>query len=669
MLDVQNDPDRVLHPLRRRARGEGFERVSWDEALADIGSRLRRVRAEHGAGSIGWYMGNPGAFSFAHAFWVKGLLDALGSSHYYTAGSQDVNNRFAASALLYGSPLLVPVPDLTRTRFLLVVGANPLVSHGSLLSAPRVREQLGEIVARGGRVVVVDPRRSETARVFEHVPVHPDTDAWLLCSLLHVLFADGLADRASLAQAASGASALELAVGELSPEQTAARTGVPARTVRELAHALAAARGAAVYGRTGSCLGRFGTLVSFLLDAVNAVSGNLDRPGGAVFGSFLGIETLAERLGLATYGSRRSRVGRLPEVLGSMPASLLPAEIRTPGAGRLRALVVSAGNPVLSVPDGNALETALGELDLLVSIDLYLNETNRHADYLLPATTFLERADLPAANLGFFTIPFVQATAAAVEPYGEAREEWTVVEDLARELGVIPSSIRPLRWLGRAGIHLSPDRLLDLALRLGPAGDRFGLRRGLSLRELRADPHGRLLAGEIATGVLPARIRHRDGRVHLAPPQILAELARLRAAPAGDDTYPLRLIGLRELRSHNSWLHNSPTLARGARGQLLRVHPRDAAVCGVGDGTSARVVSHAGAVEATVLLTDEMMPGTIALPHGWGHRLGGWRLANDRGGANTNLLASADPGELEPLAGMPLLNGIPVRLEAAVEPG
>src|SRR3954452_2733971 len=364
MPEGQADPERVLHPLKGSC--DGFESVSWDEALKDIAGRWDAIRNRHGGEAIGWYMGNPGGSSYAHTLWSKGFVDALGSPHYYTAGSQDVNNRFAASALMYGSPLRVPIPDLERTSFLLMVGANPFVSNGSVLSAPRVRDRLHGIVARGGRVVVVDPRRTETARAFEQLPIRPDTDAWLLLSLLHVIGRD---------------SPLGPLAEPFSPEATAARTGVPADRCRALARDLAAAPSAAVYGRTGSCLGRFGTLVAFLLDALAAVTGNLDRAGGNLFAKpAVDIERVAAPFGLASYGRRRSRVGGLPDVLGQMAAGVMAGEIETPGRGQLRALVVSAGNPLMSVPDPDRLRAAFGKLDLLVSIDLFANETGRHAD-------------------------------------------------------------------------------------------------------------------------------------------------------------------------------------------------------------------------------------------------------------------------------------------------
>jgi formate dehydrogenase len=670
MTDVQNDPDRVLYPLKRTGgRGE-FERVSWSEAMGDIAARLRRVLDRRGPGAVAWYMGNPGAFSYSHVLWVKGFLDGLGSPHYYTAGSQDVNNRFAASALLYGSPLVVPIPDISRTDFLLMVGANPLVSHGSVLSAPRVREQLLAITGRDGRVVVVDPRRTETARQFEHLPVHPDSDAWLLLSMLQVIFEDGLTDERFLAEWTMGADAIAEQVAEYTPERTQERTGVDPDQLRELSRSFAKAKGAAAYGRTGSCLGRFGTLVAFLLDTLNAVTGNLDRPGGAVFGDPpIPLDEIGEKAGLDTYGKLHSRFGNIPDVLGNMPATLMPREITTPGERQIRALFVSAGNPVLSVPDGEAFEEAFSELDLMVSLDFYVNETNSHADYVLPATTFLEREDVPVALLGFFSTPFVQITERVVEPSGEARQEWEVVDELSRAIGIAPYSLPALRQLARLGIRISPRRLVDLLLRTGRSGDLFGLRRsGLSLKKLARHPHGIVLGDFVATGALKRKIRHKDGRVHLRDAAIVSELERLASVNGDRPEFPLKLIGMRELRSHNSWMHNAALLMRGGRTHALRINPADAAAAGLTEQDAAVVTSASGSLEVGILITDEMTPGTVALPHGWGHR-GGWRLANEAGGVNVNQLAPSDPESLERLAGMAHLTGIPVRVERAATVG
>lgn len=676
---VQNDPDRLLYPMRRTASG-AFERISWATAIAEIGARLREIRARHGGASIGWYAGNPSAFSHSHALWSAGFVRGVGSQHLYTPNTQDTSSRFVASALLYGNPAVVPMPDLDRTHFLLMVGANPLVSRGSIISAGNMRERLTGIVVRGGRVVAVDPRRTETARAFEHVAIRPDGDAWLLLGMLHVIFAESLADEAAPRQQARGVDVVRSAAAACSPELAATRCDVPAATIRDLARAFATAPSAAAYGRTGACLGRYATLVNALLDTLTLVTGNFDRPGGAVFGRPpIDFPALAARLGLATYDSYRSRVGALPEVLGQLPAPLMAAEIRTPGPGQLRALMISAGNPVLSVPGSAELDEALGELDLLVGIDIYRNESHRHAHYLLPATTFYERDDVPLPLLDFQLTPFVQWTDAVVPARGEARDDWRIIDDLARELGFAPVAGSVAKWIGtgRAGRlaaraiggvarRVKPAVLVDLLLRTGRDGDRFGLRRGgLSLAKLRAQPHGVVLAPHVETGVLRRRVSHRDHVVHLDAPPLVAELDRLAREPdPGDTEWPLLMIGRREVRSHNSWLHNTPRFADGTRHQVALVHPKDAATAGVADGDVVRVVSGRGAIEVPIAVSEEVGVGTIAIPHGWGHRDAGWTVANGAGGANVNELTSPAHGDLEQVSGMSRLTGVPVRIEA-----
>ncbi len=446
--DVHNDPDRVLHPLRRTPAGD-FERVDWETALTDIAARLGSIRSEHGGDAIGGYFGNPSAFNMAHSLWFLAFMKALGSRNIYSAGSQDVNNRFVASELLYGSPVTAPIPDLARTELLVIVGANPLVSHGSVMTAPRIKDELHGIVERGGRVLVVDPRRTETASAFEWMPIDPDGDAWLLLSLLNVLFEEGLADQAALARQATGAARLRELAAPFAPERTESLHGVPAGDVRSLARDLAKTERAALYGRTGTCLGRSGTLTTFLLDAVNVVAGNLDREGGSMFGT-LGApgERRATKAALGRIvktGASRSRIGDFPSVLATMPAAVLAKEITTPGEGQIRALVLSAGNPVLSVPNGDELEEALDQLELMVSMDLYVNETNAHADYVLPATTMYERDDFPLPFQTLLTTPFRQATRAVVPPAGEAREEWTVLDDLLGRIAGASAKLRVAR--------------------------------------------------------------------------------------------------------------------------------------------------------------------------------------------------------------------------------
>jgi formate dehydrogenase len=670
--DVQNDPDRVLEPLRRRRDGT-FEKVSWDEALDDIATRLSAIIAAHGGASVGQYFGNPAAFGYATSLWPGVFMARIGSRHLYSAGSQDINSRFVASKLLYGAASQLPFPDLPRTRFLLMLGANPLVSHGSAVRAPRIKDDLVDIVRRGGRVVVIDPRRTETARLYEHLAVRPDSDAWLLLAMLHVIFAESLQDQSAIDAQASGADELQAMCAGFAPEHVAHHTGLSAEVIRTLARDFAGAPSASAYGRTGACLGRNGTLVSFLLDVLTLVTGNLDRPGGTLMSHpVIPLEDLGERLGSFSYDTMRSRIGNLPDVNGTFPAAVIADEITTPGPGQMRAFFVIAGNPVLSVPNSAAMESALQQLDLFVSFDLYVNETNRLADYILPGTTMLERDDLPIAFAACSPTLFVQSTEAVLEPYGQARQEWQVYAEIARRMGISMFATGPmerfnrvLAWLDRRGMSPTPQQMMGLLLRVGRYGDRFGLRRhGLNLRKLRAHPHGIVLAEHAPTGILGDVVSLPGGRVCLDPEQILADVRRLGERPAPDPDYPLLVIGIREMRSQNSWMHNSPTLMKGDRRQRARINPVDALAAGISADGQVRIVSRDGAIETDVLISDEVIGGTIAVPQGWGHRGGGWQLANSVPGANVNELTSNRPDDLERLAGMSVLNGVPVRIEA-----
>ncbi|MFG1930125.1 molybdopterin-dependent oxidoreductase [Mycobacterium sp. NPDC048908] len=674
--DVVNDPDRVTTPLRRKPGG-GFEPVTWDEAMTDIAARLTDIHSRHGAGSIGWYYGNPGAFSYSHTLGLNVFMLAFGSRlHVFTAGSQDVNNRFVASQMLYGSPLALPVPDILRTDLLVVIGANPVVSHGSVLTVPRIKDRMHDIVKRGGRVVVIDPRKTETAAQFEWLGIVPDGDAFLLLSLLHVLFDENLVDRAALDRQADGVAWLEQLAAEFSPEATASRTGIDPDTARSLARDLASTPRAAVYGRVGTSTGESGTLTTYLLDAVNLAAGNMDRPGGSMFGTFgmPGERWAMKAVGAllrTMYTRRRSRIGGFPSVLLSEPAGVMAKEITTPGRGQVRALFVSAGNPVLSVPNGNELETALESLELMVGIDLYVNETLAHCDYVLPAATMYERDDFPLPFQTLQPTPFRQATEAVVAPVGQARTEWQVIDDLTQRMwrrtpGLVAMAAAR-KVLALFGVQLAPRLLVDIVIRLGEGGDLFGLRRGgLTFTRLAAEyPHGKVLARNLRDGMLRRVVVYRGSRVRLQHDAIATEVAALSSRRVPDG-YPMRLIGMRETRSENSWMHNSPLLMRGERTQAARMHVDDAVAADIADGDRVRIASPHGEIELPVVVTKDIVAGVVAVPHGWGHKgTGGWQLANGAGGANVNQLMSSAPEDLEKLAGMARLTGVPVRVDRA----
>ena len=672
--EVHNDPDRVTAPLRRGPNG--FEVVTWDEALNDIATRLTAILRRHGSGAVGWYMGNPGAFSYAHTFAALMFIKGVGrDGHYFTASSQDTNSRLIASQLLYGVPTSVPIPDLTRTDLLVMMGANPVVSHGSFLTAPRIKDRMHDIVKRGGRVVVVDPRRTETAAAFEWLGIVPDADAFLLLSLLQVMFADDLVDVDKVNGQADGIEWLRALCAPFTPEMTAEHTGIDADSVRSLAHDLVRTPRAAVYGRLGTCVGRYGTLTAYLIDAVNLVAGNLDVPGGSVFGL---AQTVGQRwqntlMGVVLRRSyrRRSRIGGIHNAITSEPAALMAKEITTPGDRQIRAMFVSAGNPVLSVPNGDELESAFESLDLSVALDFYVTETTSRCDYILPVTTMYERDDFPFTFQAFQATPFRQATDAVVAPAGEARTEWDIVDDLTQRLARDVPAFRVLgvvrKALGALRISFTPRFMIDALIRMSEGGDRFGLRRGgLSLRRLtEKHPHGVVVAPHIRTGVLRDAVAYLSRRIRLVHPDIAAEVDKLTRG-GHPDGYPLRMIGMREPRSENSWMHNSPLLMRGERAQRALIHVDDAADLQISDGDLVRVSSPYGEITVGVTATKDLMAGVIAVPHGWGHKgTGTWRLANRAGGANVNRLTSSDPQDVESLSGMAWLTGVPVRVERA----
>lgn len=674
--DVHNDPDRLTTPMRRTVSGE-FEPVEWDTAMADIAERVRAIHRMHGSGAIGWYFGNPGAFSYSHVLWLLLLSMGFGSRlHLFTAGSQDINSRFVASQLLYGNSATMPVPDIPRTDLLVVIGANPVVSHGSGVTMPRIREHMKAVVKRGGRVLVIDPRKTETAADFEWLGIAPDGDAFLLLSLLQVMFTENLVDRALVAQHARGVAWLEGLVRPFTPESTQAQTGVDPGVVRQLARDLAGADRAVVYGRVGTCLGQNGTLTTYLLDVVNLVAGHLGRVGGSMFGSFgipgerFAMKAVGALLG-AVYRRRRSRVGGFPSVLGSEPAGIMAKEITTPGRGQIRALFVGAGNPVLSVPNGDELEAACEQLDLMVGIDLYLNETLAHCHYVLPATTMYERDDfmIPFATLR--PAPYRQATEAVVAPAGQARQEWQIIEDLTSRLWNLTPGLRFIEGLRRTvalfGARLQPRLLADALIRMSAGGDLFRLRRqGLTFDRLIRDyPHGKVLAEHLPEVPLSRSVSYLDGRMRLEHKDIESEVASL-AAREHDPRFPMRLIGMREARSENSWMHNVPMLMRGGRVQRALIHAYDADQLGVTTDDLLAITSPHGEIELPAQVSKDILPGVVAVPHGWGHRRrAGWSTANANPGANVNLLMSSRPEDLEALAGMAHLNGVPVRVQRA----
>jgi anaerobic selenocysteine-containing dehydrogenase len=666
--EVVADPDRVIHPMQRMPDGS-FEPRTWDQALDDIGARLRAIRQAHGAQSIGVAYGNPVAWNFAGSTAIAGLAEVLGTKHRFSSASVDVNNYFAAADMLYGSTMVNPLPDYAHTDFAFLVGTNPVVSKGSLVTTGRIRDTLVGITARGGRVVVLDPRRTETARLFEHVPIRPNADPWLLGAMLRVLFDEELIDSEAIARQTVGVSALRALAESFDLDRAARESGVPVEIIESLARDLAAARSASVHGRCGASLGQYSTLTKFLLDVLAIVTGNLDRRGGMVFGDpMVDLDGIGSKTGAFGRNRWRTRVHDIGEVNGTAPLACMAAEITTPGEGRLRALIGLSSNIVTSSPGAAHTAAALDELDLMVWLDPYVTETSRHAHWILPPALWLEREELPIFTQGQSLIPNAQWVAPVVPPRGDARSDAWIIDQIARRLGILALAVPGGQLLAKLGLRIQPHTVIDLTMRIGKYGDLFGLRpKGLSRKKLMATQGAVKLADDCAEGVFAKKVFHDDHRVHLDQPDMAAETRRLIAS-TDDARYPMRLFSIRTLRSHNTWLHNVPRLMTGGERQCHAVMScSDAVAAGVHDRDPLTITSQWGEITVPVIVSDEVMEGTVGLTHGFGHG-GGWRRAVAAGGANYNVLTPDDPRYIDQPSGNAFLNGIPVRVEPASAP-
>jgi len=649
---VTHDPDRVTRPMKRVAPGR-FEPVSWDEALGDIAARLSAIIAEHGPDAVASYQGNPPAYATDGMTGFRMFLKALGTTKIYGAGSQDTNARFTANWILYGSPLTIDVPDVNNADFMLIFGANPLISHGSLIFTPRVRQQLDAVAARGG-VVVVDPRRSETAARYEHVAIEPNSDCWLMLAMLKTLADEGLADAAFLAERCAGWPELRVALAGIDYDDAAQRTGIAVETIRALARRLTASPKSVCYGRVGICRGPHATLANFLLSALNMVGGTFGHEGGSTFAT--PVLAGSDRATTGGYDEVRSRVGNFPSVTQFLPSAVMPDDILEPGPGKVRALLSLGGNVLLAAPGGERLRRGLEQLDLSVSFDLYINEAGSYADYVLPGLTFYERADLPMVPFMSMVQPFLQYAEPVIAPVGEARSEFDTFCEILARMGLRMPAASPDEVAAQAaGGQMRPLEVLDGAIRQGLAG----LHGDWSIEKLRQHPHGVMLDIPIPWGNQD-KIAHADGKIHLWDDMVAAELDRLFATAPIEG---LKLLSRRDMRSHNGWLHNVDRLIRSQK-PTLHIHPADAAERGLVDGDRATLSNRFGAIEVEVEVSADHLHGTVSYPHCFGHGTGGWQRANRAGGANVNILLGHGPDVVEAVSGTTLMDGIAVELTA-----
>ncbi|HEX9207949.1 MAG TPA: molybdopterin oxidoreductase family protein [Steroidobacteraceae bacterium] len=695
LKDLHEDPDRVRKPLRRTP--DGWEEISWGAAFDLIERRTGEVRAAHGNDAVAIYAGNPTVHNLGAMLGIGDFIRAVRTRNLYSATSVDQLPHMVASWAMFGHQFLIPVPDVDRTQLFVCIGGNPVASAGSIMGAPGFEKRVEALRARGGRFIVVDPRRTESAAIAdEYVGIRPGTDVYLLLALLHEVFSRGPVDLGHLAPHANGLEPLRSAVLQFDPRALAGRTTIPHERIVALAGELLDEPRALVYGRVGACTQEFGGLALWLIYCLNAVTGHLDREGGMMFAE-PAVDLTRAYGSRGHYGKFRSRVRGLPEFSNELPVAALAEEILTPGRGQVRALFTFAGNPVLSTPNGGQLDAALAQLEFMVSIDPYVNETSRHAHLILPPVSPLERSHYDIALSGFAVRNVAKFSPALFPKPPGALHDHEILGELTRRLRQTPRSLAgrmALAFKDTVARRLGPDGTLDWMLRTGrygvPHAGRMkwlaalpgcgGLRKllrapdrrpvGLSLQRLLDEPNGVDL-GPLEQG-LPRRLVTPSGRLEIAPELFLQDLGR--AAAALERPAPaLTLIGRRHVRSNNSWLHNSHRLVKGKPRCTLLIHPDDAARRAVTDGALVNVSSRVGSVQVVAEVTGDMQPGVVCLPHGWGHGRQGVRLSIAAAHAGVSINDLIDDQRIDLLTGTAVLNGTPVEvapvLAYAVTPG
>ncbi len=686
LQDLHYDKDRLKYPVRRTP--QGWQRIGWDEAFEEVAFHLKRIHATHGRNSIATYLGNPTVHNYGALLFAPGFLRSLHTRNRFSATSVDQLAHHLSAYLMFGHQLLLPVPDIDRAKYFLILGANPAVSNGSMMTAPGLSRRLQEIRQRGGKVILIDPRFTETARLADrHMFIKPGTDVLLLLALLHVVFEEELTRLDHLAAFTKGVETIGKLVADFPPDKVASITGINSDQIRLLAREFATAESAVCYGRIGVSTQEFGGVCQWLINVLNIVTGNLDRPGGAMFtlpafDPITAPESLAPR---GSYARWHSRVRKLPEFSGELPVVTLAEEILTEGPGQIKAFVTSAGNPVLSTPNGRELDRALAGLEFMVSIDPYINETTRHAHIILPPSTSLEREHYDVAFHLLAVRNTTKFSPALFEPDSETRHDWEILVELQTRMeheGLFGSLFGSVKreFIKR---FFGPERILDLGLRFGPYGAKFNpFSKRLTLRKVKKAVHG-IDLGPLGS-CLPGRLLTSDKRIELAPDVLVQDVERVKATllnwdrgrPVRPPSSPksvseshssngnLLLIGRRELRSNNSWMHNSPRLVRGKTQCTILMHPTDAAQRDLSPGQNVSVRSRVGSVVVPVEISDEMMPGVVSIPHGWGHDRQGIELAVARQHAGESINDVTDSLTVDALCGTAAFNGTLVAVEA-----
>ena len=707
LKDFHEDPDRLRAPMMRT--DSGWQEISWNKAFDLVASKIKGIQKSHGNNAVGSYQGNPNVHHHGNLLFGLPFQEMLKTRNRFSATSNDQLPHMRANLEMFGHQLLFPVPDIDHTDLFILVGSNPAASNGSLMSAPDMLGRMKNVRRRGGEVILIDPRRTETARAADqHVFIRPGTDAFLFLGMLHTLFDEGLIETGRLKANIDDIAQIQLIASDYSPEVVSPMTGISAEQIRELARKLANTPRAALFGRMGTSTQEFGTLATWLIYVLNIVTNHMDERGGLMFTKpAADVVELASLAGQKGHANRFQSNSGLPEFGGELPACTMAEQIEMPGPDQIKAMIVIAGNPVISSPNGERLAKAFESLEFMVSIDCYLNETSRLADVILPPTSHLEQSHYDLVFNMFAVRNVAKYSPALFEKPRQARHDWEILLELTRRIGGFNFKSRAqteatYQVLKRMG----PDGILDILLRIGPYGtqipgttqigaffidaiqDLFGpnhlvrklmdmgpygapnrsLSKGLCTSSLINYPHGVDLGS--LQSALPDRLYTRNKRIKLAPASYIQDMSRLRKRAEQFDEFlepeQLLMIGRRDVRSNNSWMHNSQRLVKGKQRCTALLHPDDAEARGIVEGGDIIVTSRVGSLTIPVSLSQEMMPGVISVPHGWGHDVEGIQLAvaSKRPGVNVN--AITDDGLVDRLGGTSALNGVPVSVQAKI---
>ena len=651
--DFYTDKDRLKTPIRRTANG--WEDISWEEAFTEIVEKLKGIQHQHGKNSLAVYLGNPNAHNLGNALLLKPFMKSLGTINRFSSASTDQMPHHVASNFMFGAGMLIPVPDIDRTDFMLIIGANPVVSNGSMMTAPNVLGRMKAIQKRGGKIVVVDPRRTRTAKIADqHLFIRPEKDALLLFAIIDCVFASNKINLRHLENMVEGLDDLEKLVKSYSPEAVSEFVGIDATTIRTLADDMMAADSAVCYSRMGASTQTFGGLCLWLTNVLNIITGNFDRPGGAMFPQpAFDLLRNHKRGHKTSFGQHATRVRKLPFFNGEFPVAALAEEIQTEGEGQIKALITVAGNPVLSTPSGHKLAQAFDGLDYMVCVDIYLNETTKHANIILPGTTGVENSHFDIFFNSFSVRNTVKYSPPLFEKEQQQRSDWQILTEISARMTDRPFDPQMQKT--------TPEMVLDMELKSGPYG-----KDGMSLQKLIDNPHG-IDIGPLMP-CIEERIKTAEGKVYLLPQLYLDDLPRLdalMAKPASDKSYPFELIGRRLVKSHNTWTQNSERLVKGKNPCTLEIHPEDATKLGITKGQLVTVSSIVGEINIEAVITDDIQQGVVSMPQGWGHNQKGTKMsvASKQPGVSINDLTDAN--RVDTLTGNAAFNGTPVAIKRA----